>query len=114
MQPESLPSTGLMFTESEMSELAERTTSQPLTSLQGASPAKILAMLDAALDFQEIEAAYGLSSPESFASFDPDTCLWKTFQPSLHGESMPYLGRWYRSGMTQNGTAYRLPPLASM
>ena len=45
----------------------------------------------------------GLTSPESFARFDPNSSSWKTFQTSLTGDSLPYSGTWPRSGSMQNG-----------
>ena len=49
----------------------------------------------------------GLSLPESFASYSPDTCLWRTSQGSLFEEWMPYLESWPRSGTMRNGSVYR-------
>jgi len=49
----------------------------------------------------------------SFASYDRDTHTWRTFQESLlHGTSVLFSASWPKSGMTANGVAYRLPPLA--
>lgn len=100
-----------MFTESEMSELAERTTSKPLISSAAAFPVKTSATQDLGQASQEHKADYGLSSPESFASFDPATYSWRTLQLSLHEGSTLFSGRWPRSGTMRNGTAYQLPPL---
>jgi hypothetical protein len=112
MQHEFLPSTGLMFTASEMLELAEPQTSRPLISFVAASPAKILAMQEEAKDSAARDQDCGTNTPESFANYDQDTCLWRTFQLSLHEGLTPFLGRWPRSGTMRNGTVYRLPTLA--
>ena len=42
---------------------------------------------------------------------DHDTCYWRTSQRSLFGDWERFSGRWPRSGMMRNGTAYLLPPL---
>lgn len=53
---------------------------------------------------------------ESLASYDPDSCCWRTSRISLlstegeHGER--WSGTWSRSGMWARGTVYPLPPLA--
>jgi hypothetical protein len=80
-------------------------------SFQAASPAKTSATPGQVQGLPESEAAYGTSTPVSFAHFDPDGCLWKTWQLCLHGGLMPYSGRWCRSGMIVNGIAYRLQVL---
>lgn len=56
--------------------------------------------------------AYGASTRESFAKFDPDTSSWRTSQRCLVEGWATYSETWPRSGMTRNGTAFRLPPLA--
>jgi hypothetical protein len=58
--------------------------------------------------------ACGGSLPGSFAWFDPDTSSWKMFHRSLNSGWAPYLGTWPRSGMMQNGTAYRRQPLVPL
>lgn len=53
--------------------------------------------------------------PESLASFDPDTCCWRTSQTSLLSNEGPlgerFSATWPRSGMSLRGTVYPLPPL---
>src|SRR5688572_20428856 len=56
-------------------------------------------------------AACGRSSLESFATFDPDTCSWKTFQLCLTGDLDEFSLTWPMAGTTRFGTAYRLEPL---
>lgn len=59
---------------------------------------------------------YGRSGRDSFAWFDPESSCWRTSQTSwlstTDEHSERYSGTWPRSGMTLNGTAYRLPPSA--
>ena len=52
--------------------------------------------------------------PESFAKWNQDTLCWKTSQRCLIEEWATFSGPWPRSGMTQHGTAYRLPPLVRL
>lgn len=53
----------------------------------------------------------GLSSSESFATYDPDTSSWRTYQDSLLPEWETYSETWPQSGMTRSGKAFRLPRL---
>lgn len=57
----------------------------------------------------------GLSSLESFASFDRATSSWRTSQISLLSTEEVPLARWSESwptaGTTRNGIAYQRPPL---
>ena len=55
---------------------------------------------------------YGLKSPDWLASYDPATSSWRTCQHCLVEGLTVYSETWPRSGMTRNGTAYQLPPLA--
>jgi hypothetical protein len=57
---------------------------------------------------------FGASTPASFASFDPDTSSWRTSQLCLDGDLDEFSETWPRAGMTRNGTAYRLRPLAPL
>ncbi len=60
----------------------------------------------------------GPSSPESFASLDPDGSWRKTCQGcsqvTLDGSLERFSETWPRAGMTRNGTAYRRQPLAPL
>ncbi len=51
---------------------------------------------------------------ESFARFDPGTSGWKIPPDLLTTDSMPFSGRWPRSGSMRNGVAYQQPPLAPL
>jgi hypothetical protein len=59
-------------------------------------------------------ATSGPSSPDSFASLDPDGSWLKTCQGfcqlMLDGTSERFSETWPRAGMTRNGTAYRQVP----
>lgn len=57
---------------------------------------------------------FGTSSPDSFASYDPATSSWRTSQLSLLEDSTSFSGTWPRAGMTRNGIASRLVPLAPL
>lgn len=56
---------------------------------------------------QEVDSTVKPSA--SLASFDRDTCSWKTSQTSLLTDSEPYSQTLPRSGMTRNGFVYELP-----
>ena len=56
----------------------------------------------------------GLKSIESFATYDPNTSCWRTSQATFHWGSDEFLGTWPRAGMTCDGIAFRLPPLAPL
>ncbi len=83
----------------------------PLTSSQEGGRAKIYLSPEKALALTASEAAYGRSTPESFAKFDPATSSWKTSQLCLDGGLTAFSETWPRSFMTRRGTAYRLEPL---
>src|SRR4030095_7047629 len=63
-------------------------------------------------------AISGPSSPDSFASLNPDGSWRKTSQGycqvMLDGSSEPFSETWPRAGMTRNGTAYQLQPSAPL
>jgi hypothetical protein len=48
----------------------------------------------------------------SLAKFDPDSCVWRTAQRSLLGDSDECSVTWPRSGMTADGLCWELPTLA--
>lgn len=56
----------------------------------------------------------GANSPVSLARYDPDTRSWRTSQLCLDGALAEFSETFPRSGMTRNGTAYRLPPLVRL
>jgi hypothetical protein len=57
-------------------------------------------------------AGSGPTSPVPFAHYDRDSSSWRTYPDSEDEGSTPYSATLPRSGMTRNGIAYRLPPLA--
>jgi hypothetical protein len=57
---------------------------------------------------------YGRNLPVSLAKYDLVTQSWKTFQHSLFGDLIAFSETWPRSGMMQNGIAYRLRPLVRL
>jgi DNA (cytosine-5)-methyltransferase 1 len=75
---------------------------------------RIRSLVDAAA--LPTSAISGRNSCESFAELDPDGSWRKTCQGysqvTLDGSLERFSETWPRAGMTRNGTAYRLPPLA--
>jgi len=63
-------------------------------------------------------ATSGPSTPDSFASLDPDGSWRKTCQGysqmTLDGSLEAFSETWPRAGMTRSGTAYQLVPLAPL
>lgn len=64
---------------------------------------------------RRIAGGSGQPSRTSFATYDPATRSWRTFQDCLDGDSVTYSETWPPSGMTRNGTAFRrsssVPPI---
>jgi len=85
-----------------------------LTLSAEASPAKTSPSPERAKALRVSAAAYGRSLPVLLASFDHATRSWKTSQICLDGGLTEFSETWPRSGMTRNGIAYRLPPLAPL
>ena len=54
---------------------------------------------------------FGRTWPESFATFDPDSCSWRTRQPLLIAVSDEFSATWPRSGTMQNGECWERMPL---
>ena len=94
-----------------MSEPLENTTSNPLTSSAEGFPVRTSATLASGLESTASEAGCGLSSTESFASYDPATRSWRTSQLCFNGELSEFSETWPRAGMTRNGTVSQLPIL---
>jgi hypothetical protein len=57
---------------------------------------------------------YGASTPALLANYDPESCSWRTSQRCLVEGWTEFSETWPRSGMMQNGIAYRLPPLVRL
>ena len=86
-------------------------------SSQGDSPAKTSVLPESKPEWgMAPEAACGQRLPDLLASYDHSTQSWKTSQRCLvetAGDGLAEFSEtWPRSGMTVNGTAYRLPNLA--
>ncbi len=58
---------------------------------------------------RRIAGGSGQRSQASFATYDPGSSSWRTFQDCLDGASETFSETWPASGMTRNGTAYRRP-----
>jgi hypothetical protein len=54
----------------------------------------------------------GLTSSESFARYDPDSCFWRTCQPSLFADWTPSSPAWPNAGCLRSGAVYERPTLA--
>lgn len=91
------------------------TSSAPISSAEG-SPAKTSATPDAEPESSRASLARdsGDSLSESFASYDPVSCSWKTSQHSLFGGLTLYAQTWPRSGMMRSGIAFRRPTLVPL
>ena len=82
-----------------------------LTLSAADSPVRISAMPDAEPDSPEPEADYFSRPFAWFDNSDPASCCWRTWQRCLLEGWTLFSESWGRSGMTRNGTAYRLRPL---
>src|SRR6188768_566065 len=83
-------------------------------SSAAASPARTSARQERARALAASAAAYGRSTPELLARYDPATSSWRTSQLCLDGELSVFSETWPRSGLMRNGTAYQLPPLVRL
>jgi hypothetical protein len=108
------PSTGRRSRATKTSVSSQQPTWSQLTLWSEDSPAKASPTPENASDCLTPARVFGRSTPASFASYSPDTSSWKTLQLSLLEEWAEFSETWPRSGMTQNGTAYRLAPLAPL
>ena len=89
-----------------------------LTLLPAASRndlAKTCQLQETKKELKQSDQDYGLNSAELLATYDQGSQSWRTSQHSLvettGGGLERFLETWPRSGMTRNGTAYRLPNL---
>jgi hypothetical protein len=55
------------------------------------------------------EADFGLSTTDSFASYDHGSSSWKTSQTCLSGELAEFSGPWPSAGLLRDGRVYALP-----
>lgn len=75
------------------------------------SPAKTSAWRDDALGLQATGLASGQNMPDLLASYDLNSCLWRTRQACLVSGWTEFSGIWPRSGMMRNGELFALPTL---
>ncbi len=94
-----------------MSEKSEATTLSPLTLFAEGSPARTSATLASEQASKVNEVGFGQSSTESFANYDPDTCLWRTSERCLFGGWIEFSETWPMAGTMRNGIVFRRPPL---
>ena len=73
--------------------------------------AKTLVSQEKIKELMENDPGYGRNIPVLLTSYIPDTSSWKTSQICLTGECQQFSETWPRSGMMQNGTAYRVSTL---
>ncbi|HEY9814957.1 MAG TPA: hypothetical protein V6D20_04015, partial [Candidatus Obscuribacterales bacterium] len=64
------------------------------------------------LEYQEPEAAFGLSSSESLAKYNHDLSMWKTRQLSLLADSEEFSETWPKWGSMLNGECWERMTLA--
>lgn len=90
----------------------------PLTEVLGADvltwflagfPVRTYPSQGRALASTESAPACGATWRELWAKYDPDSCSWRTLQPSLLGDSDESSPTWPRSGMTAGGLCWALP-----
>jgi hypothetical protein len=108
----SSPSTGLASPSLKTLPTSEVPTLEQLTLFAAASRARTSVSPAKARGSAAREAAYGQSTPELLARFDPVSSSWRTSQFSLEGGLTEFLETWPRSGLMRSGIAYQLPPLA--
>lgn len=80
--------------------------SPPSISSAVASPARISATLERVRGWLVRALACGESTRGSLASYDPDSCAWKTSQLCLDGERTLFSETWPASGTMQSGRLY--------
>lgn len=109
---ESLPNTGPASRATATSELSQLNLFDQSTCSVVAFPVRTSASPVKAPGWTEPARVFGPNMRGSLASFDPDTSSWKTSPDSVREGLAASSGKWPRSGMTRNGTAYLLQPLA--
>jgi hypothetical protein len=84
------------------------------TSSAAGSPAKTSVWPARAPGSTGNARVFGANTRVSLANYDPATSSWRTSQLSLLEDSTGSSVTWPRSGMTRNGTAFPLVPLAPL
>ena len=85
-----------------------------LMSSAADSPAKTSVRLGSVSGWPERVAAYGSPCGQLLASYNRDSSSWRTSQTCLIEGWERLSETWPRSGMTLNGTVYKLPTLAPL
>lgn len=88
-----------------------QTPSDPPSSAEG-SRARTSATPEHEPDSLASAPGFGTSLPGSFASYDPESSSWKTYQASLFGGWETYSETWPRAGTMRNGTVCQRSPSA--
>ena len=89
-------------------------TSDQLTFFAGDSLARTSQRRVAGQESKAPAPDYGASTPVLLARYDRATSSWRTSQLCLDGDLTVFSETFPRSGMTRNGTAYRLRPLVRL
>lgn len=84
-------------------------TGQSISSVED-SPARISATQGEEAESTDPRVDCSLKSFAWLDNSDPDSCYWRTFQLSLLEGWEPYSESWPKSGTTQSGIAFHLPP----
>lgn len=86
----------------------------PIYDTAEASPARTSASQAKVQALKASAAAYGRSTPELLANYDPATSSWRTSQRCLVEGWTRFSETWPRSGLMRNGIAFQLPPLVRL
>lgn len=111
MPKKSSRNTGRKSIDGMMSEHGPNQDPKKLIASSEDSPAKTSAMPGPDSDLLGKDQDFGLNSLGSFAKWDQDLLLWRTFQRCLLEGWTKFSGRWPRSGTMRNGIVYRHAPL---
>lgn len=79
---------------------------EELTSSAEGSHARISHVLEKGQESMPKGAVSGGKCSGSFAWYDRDSSLWRTWQRCLTGGLMKFLDRWPRAGMMRNGKSF--------
>lgn len=110
---QSLKGTGPTCLATTTSAVLAETALEPTLFAEG-FPAKTFQWREIAPGLRVRGQGYGESTPALLARYDHVTQLWKTSQACFLSGLETFSETWPRSGMTRNGTAYRLPPLVPL
>lgn len=86
----------------------------PLTLSAADSHARIFQRVEPDLGLMESEADFGENILDWFARYDQASSSWRTAQSCLMDGWAKWSGRWPRSGMIRNGSAFRRVPLVRL